>query len=231
MSADGPIDVDMRGREVLIIDDHALISTTLAMALQSRGVIAYGDGDVWTVEAVNEAAGGLAPGVALVDVDLGRASDGRTLSGVDVVPLLVDLGWRVVMLTGSARESDVAAAVTAGAVGWLHKSMPFEDLLASIIAVVSGRAVLSDEERLRLVRLHYSERERQSVRRAGINRLTAREREVLEGLAAGNRASAIAEDSVVSLTTVRAQIRSILAKLGVTSQLEAVALLREIEES
>ena len=59
--------------------------------------------------------------------------------------------------------------------------------------------------------------------------LTAREREVLDGLVAGKRAAAIAEESVVSLATVRAQIRAILAKLGVSSQLEAVALVRELE--
>jgi DNA-binding NarL/FixJ family response regulator len=57
--------------------------------------------------------------------------------------------------------------------------------------------------------------------------LTEREREVLDRLAHGHRAQSIARDFHVSLTTVRSQIRSVLNKLQVTSQLEAVALLNE----
>jgi len=56
-------------------------------------------------------------------------------------------------------------------------------------------------------------------------RLTPREREVLELLATGMRAADVAEHGWRSLPTVRTQIRSILVKLGVTSQLEAVALM------
>jgi DNA-binding NarL/FixJ family response regulator len=91
--------------------------------------------------------------------------------------------------------------------------------------------VMAEEERQRLIRLHYAEVDRRRTRRAGLDQLTSRERQVLADLAAGKRAATIAEESVVSLATVRAQIRSILAKLGVSSQLEAVALLREIENS
>ncbi len=54
--------------------------------------------------------------------------------------------------------------------------------------------------------------------------LTGREREILQLLAAGQRAPTIAAHSVVSAATVRAQIRAVLTKLGVHSQLEAVAL-------
>ena len=64
-----------------------------------------------------------------------------------------------------------------------------------------------------------------------LSRLSAREREVLELLAEGMRAAAIAEHFVVSMPTVRTQIRSILAKLDVSSQLEAVALFRQQSET
>jgi DNA-binding NarL/FixJ family response regulator len=218
------------GGTVLIIDDHALVSTTLAMALESRGILTHCS-EASSVEAMRRATANVTPGVALVDVDLGVAPDGRMRSGVDLVPVLVDLGWQVVMLTGSARAPDVAAAIAAGAIGWLHKKAPFEALLASIVAAVAGERLLSDEERLQLVRLHYGEKAQALIRRAGFDQLTAREREVLDGLVAGKRAAAIAEESVVSLATVRTQIRSILAKLGVSSQLEAVALCREIDRA
>jgi DNA-binding NarL/FixJ family response regulator len=71
----------------------------------------------------------------------------------------------------------------------------------------------------------YLARERELSRR--LARLSRREREVLELLAEGQRAAAIAARLVVSMPTVRTQIRSILTKLEVSSQLEAVALLRQ----
>jgi DNA-binding NarL/FixJ family response regulator len=215
---------------VLVVDDHALVSTTLVIALNGRGLAAHRCED-GAPEAVQRTAAALEPGVALVDMDLGSGPAGEILSGVDLVPLLLEMGWRVVMLTGNAPESDVAAAITAGAVGWLHKLAPFEELLEAVLDVVAGRQVLGENERLRLVRLHHAEQTRQRVRRAGFDQLTSREWEVLHALAAGRRAAAIAEESVVSLATVRAQIRSVLAKLGVSSQLEAVALLRELDDS
>jgi DNA-binding NarL/FixJ family response regulator len=171
----------------------------------------------------------LDPCLALVDMDLGSEPDGEPLSGIDLVPILRTRGWRVVVMTGSASETDVAAAIAAGAVGWLHKLAPFEELLHAVLDVIEGRPVLGEEERCRLVELHRAERARTRSQRAGFDQLSPREREVLRGLVAGKRAATIAMESSVSLATVRTQIRSILAKLGVSSQLEAVARVRELE--
>lgn len=184
-----------------------------------------------TSAAVLAAASTMDPCVALVDMDLGTGPDGQALRGVDLVPLLRTWRWRVVMMTGSASESDVAATVAAGAVGWLHKLAPFDKLLQAVLEVVEGRPVLTEVERHRLLELHRSEVQRVRAHRAGFDQLTARERQVLSGLAGGKRAAAIAAESFTSLATVRAQIRSILAKLEVTSQLEAVARVREIDIS
>ena len=74
-----------------------------------------------------------------------------------------------------------------------------------------------------LLRHHrYRHQDRNRTRR--FERLTGRERDVLELLALGYRAPQIAEHFTVSTTTVRTQIRAILAKLDVATQLEAVAL-------
>ena len=213
---------------VLIVDDHALLGTTLAIALRGRGAEAHHCAGV-TPEAVRESASNLTPGVALVDLDLGIGPAGDPVSGVDLVPALLAEGWRVLIMTGTAPEPQIAAALTAGAVGWIHKLAPFEELLQAVLNTAEDRPVISEAERRRLLRLHHLERRRFQVRRAGFDQLTARERQVLAGLVAGKRAATIAEESVVSLATVRAQIRSILAKLGVSSQLEAVALVRELE--
>ena len=85
---------------------------------------------------------------------------------------------------------------------------------------------MSPETRQELIdsfRAHEAERREVAEK---LNRLTQREREVLSELARGNRAQAVAEQYVVSLATVRTQIRSVLSKLEVGSQLEAVALYR-----
>jgi two-component system, NarL family, nitrate/nitrite response regulator NarL len=219
------------GRTVLIVDDHALLGTTLTIALRAYQVVAHHATEPFTPDGIRKTAAPLEPGLALVDVDLGAGAAGRTRSGVDLVPEFIDLGWRVLMFTGSCREVDVAAAVAAGAVGWLRKTTPFDELLRAVLAATDGEPVMAEQDRQRLIQLHYAELARRRSRRAGLDQLTAREREVLADLVAGKRAAAIAEESVVSLATVRAQIRSILAKLGVSSQLEAVALLHDIERS
>jgi DNA-binding NarL/FixJ family response regulator len=68
--------------------------------------------------------------------------------------------------------------------------------------------------------------QRQAERDAVLDKLSNREREVLDLIVQGYRAGAIAKKSFVSMSTVRTQIRSILAKLKVSSQLEAVAFVR-----
>jgi DNA-binding NarL/FixJ family response regulator len=78
-----------------------------------------------------------------------------------------------------------------------------------------------------LVRLHQRLRGRRHEVTERLARLSTREREVLDQLAAGRGASAIAADATVSMSTVRAQIRSILAKLEVRTQLAAVAMVNE----
>ena len=135
---------------VLIIDDHALISTALAIALRSRGVDATRSeaADPDSLRAILTA---LNPGVAVVDVDLGVDPFGRPLSGTDLLPLLVGAGWRVIMFSGTVPESELAAAVAAGADGWLHKKAPFDELLAAVLAAARGEELITPVERERLV--------------------------------------------------------------------------------
>jgi DNA-binding NarL/FixJ family response regulator len=165
-------------------------------------------------------------GIAVVDLDLGTAPDGRPLFGGDLVPPLVSAGWRVIIFTGSYGDSHVARAIAAGADGWMHKSAPLDRLLSTIVAASAGENVLPEEQRHRLLHLHAAEQDKLRARQSVIGKLTKRELQVLEGLAAGKRAAAIAKESTVSLATVRAQIRAILSKLDAGSQLEAVAVYR-----
>jgi len=209
---------------ILIVDDHDLVGTSLAVALTAEGLRARRATGVDPAGILAEAAT-LRPGLALLDLDLGRDRRGRRRDGVDLVVPLTERGWCCVVLSAADRRR-VGAALAAGAVAAVPKRAPWPVLLANVRAALDGRVVMNPEIRQELIdsfRIQDAER-RDIVEKLG--RLTQREREVLAELAQGNRAQAVAEQYVVSLATVRTQIRSVLSKLEVGSQLEAVALYR-----
>jgi len=144
--------------------------------------------------------------------------------GVDLVQPLTELGARVLVVSGTTDRLRLAETVEKGAVGFLSKTVPFEQLLSTVLEVVAQRSVLSSAQRYELMAELRSARAARSKDLAPFKTLTPKERAVLSALAQGQRAETIAGASVVSSATVRSQIRSVLTKLGVNSQLEAVAL-------
>lgn len=204
---------------ILIVDDHELVRSALVVALTARGLRVEAIGP--TELAVRLSAPAPAGGLVLLDLDLGGGLDGAT-----VVPELRRAGWRVLVVTGSRDESRIAAAVASGAAGWVPKAAPMDELVGQVVRAAEGRSLLDDAERRRLVAIASGARRDEQDLGQRWGRLTPREREVAECLAIGMRPTAIAERYVVSIGTVRTQIRSILAKLEVGSQLEAAALAR-----
>lgn len=223
---------DQRGPgnySVLVVDDHELFSTSLVIALRSHGVNAEQIAIV-SIDAILAAARGCPAGLVVLDLDLGRDAGGRWLNGIDVMGALRGRGWQVLVVSGGSDQSRIAAAIAAGAIGSVPKSASFKALLNTVLTAAAGQAVMSEDEHRTWLQLHrsYYSRERELALRLG--RLSTRERAVLELLAEGYRATAIAQEFVVSLATVRSQIRSVLSKLDVNSQLEAVALIRQQRE-
>ena len=210
---------------ILIVDDHDLVGTSVAYSLNAEGLAARHAGAV-DVAGVLAEADALPVGLALLDLDLGRDRAGRRFDGVDLVGPLCRRGWRCIVLSGAADSSRIGAALAAGALAAVPKQAPLPVLLGKVRAALAGLPVMAPELRRRLID-SYVERdaERREIEEK-LERLTRREREVLAELARGNRAQAVADQYVVSLATVRTQIRSVLSKLEVGSQLEAVALYR-----
>ncbi|MEU0877980.1 response regulator [Lentzea sp. NPDC005914] len=204
------------------MDDHPLIRTTLVMALRSQGFDAF-HVPVAPTEAIVAEVRGREPGLALLDLDLGEGAE----SGAELVMPLRSLGWSVLIVTGSRDRYVLAKAVAQGAVGWVSKTDSFEHLLAVTVAAAAGREVLSPAARSELVTLYRQLRSRRDELEKRLGRLSTRERQVLDRLAAGVQAAAVAEEFGSSLATVRAQIRSVLTKLEVGTQLAAVALVNE----
>jgi DNA-binding NarL/FixJ family response regulator len=214
-------------RPLLVVDDHELVRAALVATLRGESIDAYACTQA-TIDGILAEARTLPPGVVLLDLDLGTGPDGAHIDGIDAVEGLCAAGWTVLVLTGNpgVRSARIAAAIAAGAVGQVPKISSFDALVGTVRQVIAGTSVMTSEERRGWLDRDRAERLATRRRDELLGRLTARERAILEQLAKGRRASEIATDSVVSVTTVRSQIRAILAKLELSSQLTAAALLR-----
>jgi DNA-binding NarL/FixJ family response regulator len=214
----------MTGPSVLIVDDHALVAQTLALALRTRGMKAAVAADL-TPSSVVDLGVATRPELVLLDLDLGGGAD-----GTELIPRLRALGIRVLVVTGSTDRFRLAATVAAGAVGWIDKSVGFDELVDAVEQVARGGELIGLRERCELLAEFRAGRAERSELRGRMGTLAAREHLVLRRLAAGLQAEAVAVELNVSVHTVRAQIRSIHRKLDVTSQLAAVAVARSASE-
>lgn len=209
------------GGRVLIVEDHELLAQSLSLALGASGLEVHrctpADADT-----VLETVRAREPEVVLLDLDLGEPVG----SSVPLIEPMNHLGARVVIMTGITDRYRLAECVEAGAAGLLSKSRPFEDLVAAVHTLLEGGALIHPPEHAALMADLRRQRDDARARRAAFDRLTPREQEVLGALMDGKPAEVIARESVVSVSTVRSQIRSLLVKLGVNSQLSAVALAR-----
>jgi len=211
-------DLDMECVTVLVVEDHALLAQSLVIALNAEGCRARVASLIDRATLLEQVAADR-PAVVLLDLELGALGDGG-----DLVQPLTQLGARVLVVSGTADRLRLAETVEKGAVGFLSKTVAFEQLLRAVLDVVAQRPVLSTAQRYELMADLRSARATRSKDLAPFKTLTPKERAVLAALAQGQRAETIAAAAVVSAATVRSQIRSVLAKLSVNSQLEAVAL-------
>jgi DNA-binding NarL/FixJ family response regulator len=204
---------------ILVVEDHEMLAQALALALSSRRfecTVAHLTG----LETVLDQAAQLRPALVLLDLNLDER-DGR-----DLIPRLRAIGARVLVVTGCTDESRIAAALALGASGWVSKAQPFEHLLDAAESVLRNRPLLGDAEYEELMQLGRVRLEAEREVKQGMAQLTVREREVLWALSEGESAGDIAKAFVVSIGTVRSHIQGILGKLGVSSQLAAVARAR-----
>jgi NarL family two-component system response regulator LiaR len=201
-----------RRLQVLLVDDHAMVRRGLATFLKAfddlelAGEAADGD------EAVRRCAEAQ-PDVVLMDLMM------PGLDGVAATRVIRERfpTVRVLALTSFRDEGLVQRALQAGAIGYLLKNVSADDLASAIRAAHAGRPTLAPEATQALV---------QAAAHPPVpgQDLTPREREVLALMVQGLSNTAIAARLVVSPSTAKAHVSSILSKLGVTSRTEAVAL-------
>ena len=202
------------GREkitVLIADDHPVVRQGLRVLLSLEDDIEVvgevGDG----AEAVDLAAA-LVPDVILLDLKL------PVLDGLGVLADLRDRGLpsHTLVLTSVADQASVTVAMRAGAAGFLYKDVDPDALVRAVRSVYDGNTVLAPEAAGSLVRAGA-----RAAAVAGVDALTAREREVLAQVAEGRSNREIARLLHMSEKTVKTHVSSILAKLGVADRTQA----------
>jgi DNA-binding NarL/FixJ family response regulator len=208
-----------KSTRVLVVDDHDLFRVGLASALAT-----YED-----IEVVAQASGGrmavrlaaeLRPDVILMDL---RMPD---LDGLEATReiLEADPSARVVAVTVATGETDVAAAIAAGASGYLTKDSPVDDVITAIRAAASGSAWLSPRAaRAVLDRMRREHVEAGPASETVGEELSPRELQVLELVARGLDNNKIAAELYISPCTAKNHVSSILAKLGVTNRIQAAA--------
>ncbi|MBM3367577.1 MAG: response regulator [Betaproteobacteria bacterium] len=203
---------------VLLIDDHALVRKGIGELLQSRGVqvaAAVGSG----AEGVGRALE-LRPDIIMVDVKMPE------MNGVETVKRLRAAGIAapVVMLTMSREDTDLGAALRAGAQGYLLKDMEPEELLPALEAVLRGESVVAREMVGRLAGLVRDERGGSPAAPPPADpfaALTPRELEILGHLADGLSNKAIGRALEITEGTVKLHVKAVLRKLGMRSRVEA----------
>lgn len=208
---------------VAIIDDHDLLAQSLAMALDRSGfeTITVKPSDNATMLSQLRAAG---TELVLLDLDLGETP-------ASVLSLIGELrtgGATVLMLTGITDRPRLAECVEAGAMGILAKSLDVGRLITAIEDASRGRPLLTAVGRDDLLAALRSHRARNGALAERFAQLSVREREVLNGLVQGMSVDEIATEGFVSVSTVRSHVKAVLRKLGVRSQLAAVALAHEL---
>jgi DNA-binding NarL/FixJ family response regulator len=204
--------------EVLIVDDHPAYRGGLRMMLA----------DVDGVRVVGEARSGvqavalsaeLAPDVVVMDL---RMPD---LDGIEATRRIVRSGSSsaVIVLTMFEDDDSVFAAMRAGARGYLLKGADQDEIVRAISAAAAGEAIFGPEIAARVI-AHFAVGSGSTG--AAFPALTAREREVLELVAAGKGNAAIAHELVISLKTVRNHVSNIFMKLQVSDRSEAIVKAR-----
>lgn len=210
---------------LLVVDDQTVMAEALALALRLQGFptveLIAGNG----IQADQVLAGAAAAGegvVVLLDLHLGDAGLATAMIGP-----LCDAGARVLILTADRDHGRLAECLEAGAEGVFDKAQPFDQLLRLLEDAVSGFSIMSAGARAELLASGHRSREDTQRRLARFRLLTPRESDVLRGMIAGRSVEEIAGHSTTAISTVRSHVKAVLRKLGVNSQLAAVALARE----
>jgi two-component system nitrate/nitrite response regulator NarL len=196
--------------KVVICDDHAVFADSLALVLRESGHDVVGV--VYSPEAAASLLRSAPADVCLIDLNF---PDGSALGSL---PTLVRAApaTRFVVLSGSIDPEPLEAALAAGVRGFAHKGQQADEIVAMLARVHAGEIVVDP-----MTGSPMPVRPRSEAQRLA-HYLTPREREVLTRLVRGESTATLARAMKITRSTARSHVQSVLTKLGVHSQREAV---------
>jgi two-component system nitrate/nitrite response regulator NarL len=204
---------------IILVDDHTLFRKGLTELLEQSGSIEVSafTGNPDEVAMLLKAH---RPDVLILDLNM-PGTDGITL----MQQLRAnDFDLPVLILTLSEAEDDLARALRAGANGYLLKSMEPDEVVDAILRAQRGETVVAPAMTAKLVKLYDQKGQDAS---SLLDALTPREREILSHLSRGESNMAIARTLDISHDTVKLHVRHILAKLNLSSRVEAAVFAVE----
>ena len=206
---------------ILVVDDHTLFRRGLT-ALLSRDRTLQVVGDAADAGEAQRRVAELQPDLILLDNHL------PGVNGVDALPALRQAapGARIMMLTVSEDEADLAAALRGGACGYLLKTIEGDALVSAIQRAMRGASVIAEEMTDKLVAAYRDAaaapaEQESAAAPSPIEQLSPREREILRGIARGASNKEIARDLGIAQTTVKIHVQHVLRKLGLSSRVQA----------
>jgi two-component system nitrate/nitrite response regulator NarL len=203
---------------LILVDDHTLFRKGLAELLERDGLVSV-VAMTGNPADIEELLRSHKPDVLILDLNM---------PGTDGINLMQDLkasgfSLPIIILTVSEAEDDLARALRQGANGYLLKSMEPDEVIDAVQRAVKGETVVAPAMTAKLVSLLDAKSTTESV----LGSLTQREREILSHLAKGESNKAIARQLDISYDTVKLHVRHILAKLNLSSRVEAAVFAVE----
>lgn len=215
---------------ILVVDDHTLFRRGLT-ALLARDPHFEVVGDAADAGEAQRRAQELQPDLILLDNHL------PGVNGVDAIPALHEAAprARILMLTVSEDEQDLAAALRAGAAGYLLKTIEGEALSAAIRRTMGGESVVAGEMTSKLVSAFRGASNGGALPAAPapgpnaglLESLSPRERDILRGIARGASNKEIGRELGIAETTVKIHVQHVLRKLDVSSRVHAAVMATE----
>ncbi|MFK8030489.1 MAG: response regulator [Gammaproteobacteria bacterium] len=208
---------------VLVVDDQSLVRRGFAMVLGHEDDIEV-VAEAGTGHEAIAAAREHHPDIILMDIRMPE------LDGLEATARILTEGdnrMRVIILTTFDPDEYVYKALHAGASGFVLKDIPPEELVAAVRTIAAGGAMLAPAITRRLISRFAEQLGAESDFAARLERLTVREREVLQALARGKSNVEIADALFIGSTTVKSHVSSVLSKLGLRDRAQAVVFAYE----
>ncbi len=214
MSADGPI-------RIVVVDDHPLMREGLRALVASLPDVEV-VGEAGDGEAARREAQLTQPDIVIMDLHMPGTNGVEATRAI----LRTTPATRVLVLTMFEDDDSVFGAMRAGASGYLVKGAQQDEIVRAIRSVAAGHAVFGPSVARRIIDF-FAGAARAAPAAEPFPELTAREREVLDLIAAGHTNLAIARHLVISVKTVSNHISAIFAKLQVADRAEAIIRARQ----